>query len=283
MHDLDFFWLCLTALVAGAVNSIAGGGTLITFPALLAALTPMHGAAAGVLANATSTVALVPGSFAAAWGYRRQLSDARRWLVLLIAPSLVGGVIGSLLLTRLDPAYFDALVPWLILTATLLLLVDSVRRRKSPVEVRSQYSGRTIVGLIAFQLVVSVYGGYFGAGIGILMLAALAMMGIGDINRMNAVKTVLTVCINGVSVVVFVCEGDVIARYALPMAAASILGGYLGAKLALRVHPRQVRVVVIAIGFALAGYFFYQKLHAGPAATSGQASTHELASRSACG
>jgi uncharacterized membrane protein YfcA len=109
------------------------------------------------------------------------------------------------------------------------------------------------------------------------------MMGIGDINRMNAVKTVLTVCINGVSVVVFVCEGDVIARYALPMAAASILGGYLGAKLALRVHPRQVRVVVIAIGFALAGYFFYQKLHAGPAATSGQASTHELASRCACG
>jgi hypothetical protein len=249
----------------------------------LAALTPVHGAAAGVLANATSTVALVPGSFAAAWGYRRQLSDARRWLILLIAPSLVGGVIGSLLLTRLDPAYFDALVPWLILTATLLLLVDSVRRRKSPVEVRSQYSGRTIVGLIGFQLVVSVYGGYFGAGIGILMLAALAMMGIGDINRMNAVKTVLTVCINGVSVVVFVWEGDVLFRYALPMAAASILGGYLGAKLALRVHPRQVRVVVIAIGFALAGYFFYQKLHAGPDATSGQASPHELASRSACG
>src|SRR5580704_6214683 len=283
MHDLNFFWLCLTALVAGAVNSIAGGGTLITFPALLAALTPVHGAAAGVLANATSTVALVPGSFAAAWGYRRQLSDARRWLVLLIAPSLVGGVIGSLLLTRLDPAYFDALVPWLILTATLLLLVDSVRRRKSPVEVRSQYSGRTIVGLIGFQLVVSVCGGYFGAGIGILMLAALAMMGIGDINRMNAVKTVLTVCINGVSVVVFVSEGDVLFRYALPMAAASILGGYLGAKLALRVHPRQVRVVVIAIGFALAGYFFYQKLHSGPAETSGQASTHELARQSACG
>jgi len=262
MHDLNFFWLCLTALIAGAVNSIAGGGTLITFPALLAALTPVHGAAAGVLANATSTVALVPGSFAAAWGYRRQLSDARRWLVLLIAPSLIGGVIGSLLLTRLDPAYFDALVPWLILTATLLLLIDSVRRRKSAVEVRSQYSGRSIVGLIAFQLVVAVYGGYFGAGIGILMLASLAMMGIGDINRMNAVKTVLTVCINGVSVVVFVLEGDVIARYALPMAAASILGGYLGAKLALRVHPRQVRVVVILIGFALAGYFFYQKFAA---------------------
>jgi uncharacterized protein len=277
MHDLNFFWLCLTALIAGAVNSIAGGGTLITFPALLAALTPVHGAAAGVLANATSTVALVPGSFAAAWGYRQQLSDARRWLALLIAPSLVGGVIGSLLLTRLNPAYFDALVPWLILTATLLLLIDSLRRRKSVVEVRSHYSGQAILGLIAFQLVVAVYGGYFGAGIGILMLASLAMMGIGDINRMNAVKTVLTVCINGVSVVVFVLEGDVVARYALPMAAASILGGYLGAKVALRVHPRQVRLVVIVIGFALASYFFYQKLNPGPATTSGNASAREFA------
>ncbi|HEV8003430.1 MAG TPA: sulfite exporter TauE/SafE family protein, partial [Planctomycetaceae bacterium] len=241
MHDFNFLWLCVTALIAGAVNSIAGGGTLITFPALLAALTPVHGASAAVLANATSTVALVPGSFAAAWGYRQKLRDARRWLALLIVPSLVGGVIGSLLLTRLSPAYFDALVPWLILTATLLLLIDSVRRRKPAGPERTEYSRRSIVGLVAFQLVVSIYGGYFGAGIGILMLASLAMMGIGDINRMNAVKTVLTVGINGVSVVVFLIGGDVLWQYALPMAAASILGGYLGAKLALRVHPRQVR------------------------------------------
>jgi uncharacterized membrane protein YfcA len=262
MHDYNFLWLCLTALIAGAVNSIAGGGTLITFPALLAALTPVYGSAAGVLANATSTVALVPGSFAAAWGYRRQLSDARHWIAFLIWPSLLGGVIGALLLTRLNPAYFDALVPWLILVATLLLLIDSLRRRKPQALERGQHSGRTIAGLIAFQLLVSIYGGYFGAGIGILMLAALAMMGIGDINRMNAVKTVLTVAINGISVVIFLIEGDVLLRYALPMAAASILGGYLGARLALRVHPRQVRVVVIAIGFALASYFFYQKLHA---------------------
>jgi uncharacterized membrane protein YfcA len=276
MHDLNLIWLCLTALIAGAVNSIAGGGTLITFPALLAALTPVHGAAAGVLANATSTVALVPGSFAAAWGYRRQLSDARRWLGLLIAPSLVGGVIGALLLTRLDPSYFDALVPWLILIATLLLLIDSVRRRK-PADASQgiHQSGWSLAGLVAFQLVVAIYGGYFGAGIGILMLAALAIMGIGDINRMNAVKTVLNVCINGISIVVFLAEGDVIARYALPMAAASILGGYLGAKVALRVHPRQVRVVIIAIGFALAGYFFYQKLHSGLAGDSGQTSVRE--------
>jgi uncharacterized protein len=267
MHDSNFFWLCLSALVAGGVNSIAGGGTLITFPALLAILTPIHGAAAGVLANATSTVALVPGSFAGAWGYRHQLGEARRWLAILIVPSLVGGVIGSLLVTRLDPRYFDALVPWLILVATLLLLIDSVRRRKPGGPERDTHSPRSIVGLIGFQFVVAVYGGYFGAGIGILMLAALALMGIGDINRMNAVKTVLTVCINGVSVVVFLLEGDVLKKYALPMALASILGGYLGAKLALRVHPRQVRVFIVVIGFVLAGYFFYQRLHARSAET----------------
>jgi uncharacterized membrane protein YfcA len=266
MTSIELFWLCLSALVAGAVNSIAGGGTLITFPALLAILTPVYGPKAAVLANATSTVALVPGSFAAAWGYRRMLSDARRWLALLIVPSLVGGVIGSLLVTRLDARYFDALVPWLILAATMLLLVDSFRRRKAALSERDTHSIRSVVGLSAFQLVVSIYGGYFGAGIGILMLGALAIMGIGDINRMNAVKTVLTVCINGVSVVVFLAEGDVLPQFALPMAAASILGGYLGARLALRVHPRQVRFAVIAIGFSLATYFFYQKLETPPAA-----------------
>ncbi len=216
---------------------------------------------------------MVPGSFAAAWGYRQKLRDARRWLALLIAPSLVGGVIGSLLLTRLNAAYFDALVPWLILTATLLLLIDSVRRRKPAGPERTEYPRRSIVGLIAFQLVVSIYGGYFGAGIGILMLAALAMMGIGDINRMNAVKTVLTVCINGVSVVVFLLEGEVLKKYALPMAASSILGGYLGAKLALRVHPRQVRIFVILIGFTLASYYFYKKFNAPPAASNPPAQT----------
>ncbi len=113
-----------------------------------------------------------------------------------------------------------------------------MRRRKPAGPERTEHSRRSIVGLIAFQLGVSIYGGYFGAGMGILMLASLAMMGIGDINRMNAVKTVLTVGINGVSVVIFVLGGDVLWEYALPMAAASILGGYLGAKLALRVHPQ---------------------------------------------
>lgn len=261
MPDLSLVWLCLTALVAGAINAIAGGGTLLTFPALVAALTPLRGAAlAAVMANATSTAALVPGSMASAWGYRHKIDEARRWLLLLIGPSLVGGTVGSLLVTRLPARYFALLVPWLILTAALLLLADSVIPRRTPRGLEKKtHSPGAVVGLVLFQFVVSVYGGYFGAGIGILMLSSLALMGIGDINRMNAVKTVLTACINGVSVIVFMVDREIEWSYALPMALFAILGGYLGARLALRTHPRRVRWIVIAIGFSLAAYFFYQQ------------------------
>ncbi len=261
MYDLSLVWLCVTALLAGAINSVAGGGTLLTFPALLAALfhsqAPNVADAAAVFANATSTVALVPGSMAGAWGYRRQVAESHRWLLLLIGPSFLGGIVGSLLVTRLPPRYFAALVPWLILTAASLLLADTLRPRKTslPPE-RESYAGSSMAGLVLFQFGVSVYGGYFGAGIGILMLGALALMRIGDINRMNAVKTVLTSCINGVSVAVFAIDQKVIWEYALPMAVFAILGGYLGALGALRVQPRKVRWMVVGIGFALAAYFF---------------------------
>jgi uncharacterized membrane protein YfcA len=127
----DLIWLCLAALAAGAVNSIAGGGTLLTFPALLAGLSYLGSADAAVVANATSTVALVPGSLAGAWGYRREMKQARRWLYLLVGPSLAGGVIGALLVTRLDSSYFAALVPWLLLTAALLFLAESLLPNKA--------------------------------------------------------------------------------------------------------------------------------------------------------
>jgi uncharacterized protein len=261
MADFSLLWLCLTALLAGAVNAIAGGGTLLTFPALIAALTPLRGAAiAAVLANATSTAALVPGSMASAWGYRQKIGETRRWLVLLVGPSLIGGTLGSLLVTRLPAKYFAILVPWLILLAASLLLADAVIPRRKPHGTeRDTHSRGAIVGLVGFQFLVSVYGGYFGAGIGILMLSSLALMGIGDINRMNAVKTVLTACINGTSAVVFMADNKIEWAYALPMAVCAIIGGYFGARAALRVHPRRVRWIVIAIGFGLAAYFFYRQ------------------------
>jgi uncharacterized membrane protein YfcA len=250
--------LCLSALAAGAVNSLAGGGTLLTFPALIAALAPSLGRdEAAVVANATSTVALVPGSLAGAWGYRREIPGARRWLMLLAGPSVVGGVIGSLLVTRLDPKYFAELVPWLLLAAALVFLADTVMGRTRSVDrlERPPTRGAT-AALMLFQLGVGIYGGYFGAGIGILMISSLALMGVGDMHRMNALKTVLNACINGVSVVVFVGDGKVHWPFALPMTVAAIAGGYLGARLALRIEPRYVRWAVIGIGFGLAALYF---------------------------
>jgi len=256
----EFVWLCLAALAAGAVNSIAGGGTLLTFPALLAGLSPLGAADAAVIANATSTLALVPGSLAGAWGYRREMKRARRWLYLLIGPSLAGGVIGALLVTRLDAAYFAALVPWLLLTAALLFLAESLLPGRSAVDSRQRPpSAGAVTGILVFQLVVAVYGGYFGAGASILILSALAALRVGDVNQMNALKTVLGSCINGISVVVFIADQKVAWHFALPMAAAAILGGYLGARLALVIQPRYTKLLISTIGLGLAAYFFLRR------------------------
>jgi uncharacterized protein len=256
----DYFFLCVVAVVAGAVNSIAGGGTLLTFPALVAALgsTP----AAAVIANATSTVALVPGSVAALLGYRREIRDGRFWALLLLAPSLLGGLLGSRLVVVLPAQWFAAAVPWLILTAALLFLLQP--RIAAWTGIGKAHAGthsrRLIFGAVVFQFFVAIYGGYFGAGIGILMLSALAMLGLDDIHRMNAVKTLLAVAINGVSVLVFVDAGAVNWPYALAMAASASVGGYLGARTARRIDKRAVRAIVVAIGFGMAGYYFYRQL-----------------------
>jgi uncharacterized protein len=247
-----WLWLCLSALAAGVINALAGGGTLLTFPTLLTVVTP-------VVANATSTVALVPGSVASVWGYRREIRNVYRWVVLLSPPSLAGGVTGSLLVTRLDPRYFDALVPWLILTASLLFLAQPLVVRLCGVQHKQPPSRRAVVGVVVFQFFVAVYGGYFGAGIGILTLSALGLMGVGDMHEMNAIKTAVAALINGVSVVVFVWEGKVNYSYAGPMAVAAVVGGYLGARVARRTRPAFVRWIAIGIGFALAAYFFYQR------------------------
>jgi uncharacterized membrane protein YfcA len=250
--------LVISALAAGVMNALAGGGTLLTFPALLLALPP--GADSQVIANATSTVALVPGSAAGAWGFRRELGSVRHWIRLLLLPSLVGGLIGSLLVTRLPAHFFAILVPWLILTATLLFLLQPTITRLFGIgrpHAEPQPAAR--VAVVLFQFLVAVYGGYFGAGIGILMLSSLSLMGLGDIHRMNAAKTFLAVCINGVSVVVFVAEGKVDWWYAAVMAAAAIAGGYLGAAYGRKLPRALVRWLVIAIGFGLAAKFFYQQ------------------------
>jgi uncharacterized protein len=240
------------ALAAGAINSIAGGGTVLTFPALLTALPPVY-------ANATSTVSLLPGSTAGAWGFRREVHSVRKQLVYLIPPSIFGGVLGAYLVV-LFPAKFDRIFPWLMLTATLLFLLQQPLQRRFGTPQSPEHARPFLPFIIACQFLIAFYGGYFGAGIGILMLSTLGFMGFADIHRVNGAKTVLSSIINAVSVVIFVADGLVVWALAIPMGMAAVVGGYAGARLARRLSKETVRRVVIAIGLSVTVYFFWKQL-----------------------
>jgi uncharacterized membrane protein YfcA len=276
---LTFGVLVAAAFAAGIINSVAGGGTLLTFPALVAVLAATHGENAEAWANATSTVALLPGSFAGAWAYRKEYAEARSFALKLLPPSVVGGLVGSLLVVMF-PKAFGPLVPWLILTAALLFLVQHplnrflAKRREAAANLTGdlrhgvklepirEARRRQVVLIIAFQFLVAVYGGYFGAGIGILMLTALGFMGVQSIHHANGVKTLLAGVINGVTVVVFFFGGLVDWPIAGVMAAAAIAGGYTGARVARRLPAAYVRWVVIVIGFTLSGYYLWKQFGA---------------------
>jgi uncharacterized membrane protein YfcA len=232
------------------MNSVAGGGTLLTFPALIAAgLSPL-------IANATSTVALLPASLSSALGYREELAGSRRWAVGLAVPSLVGGGLGALLLLHTSNATFNRIVPWLVLGATMLFVLQRPLLRwirgGTPMLLTDQDLGARSPAppMLAAQLLVGVYGGYFGAGIGILMLAALGFMGFSNIHRMNGLKNWGAFCMNLVAAVTFAVSGIVDWPVALSMAVGSIAGGYVGARAAQRVPQGVVRGVVMALGTA---------------------------------
>jgi uncharacterized membrane protein YfcA len=254
-----YTFLCVSAFLAGVMNSVAGGGTLLTFPALLTALRPLFGDAAAAVANATSTVALLPGSFAGAAGYRTELAASRRFVLRMLAPSLLGGLLGAWLLSQ-DKEAFAKLVPWLILTAAVLFLLQQPIARWMRTHRPDHEPGPLgQAALLAAQFLIAVYGGYFGAGIGILMLTALGFMGVGDMHRMNAVKTFLAATINASSLVVFIPSGLVYWPLAGVLAGAAIVGGYAGARVARRLPAAVVRWVVIVIGFGLAAYYFARR------------------------
>lgn len=238
---MQFLILFLAAFVAGAVNSVAGGGTLLTFPTLLSIGVPP------IMANATSTVALVPGSFSAFYGYRDEMRDSRREVLLFAVPSVIGGIIGALFVDRVGDRTFAALVPWLIFGATLLFAIQPVVKRWLE-HVTPHDPAKRAPFVVVFQLVVAVYGGFFGAGMGILMLAALGFLGVRGIHRMNGVKNLAAVCINGVAAITFAVLGRVNWAYASLMAIAAVLGGLIGAGAAKRMGERNVRRLVIAIG-----------------------------------
>jgi uncharacterized membrane protein YfcA len=248
---LNYALLIASAFLAGVINTIAGGGTLLTFPSLIC-----FGGLSEVMANGTSTVALVPGSLSGAWGYRRELGAAGPWLRLLFLPSLAGGVIGSLLVIAW-PNAFAILIPWLLLTASLLFLFQpQLSRLVKPGGDSGLPSSGLCAVVVLFQLAVAIYGGYFGAGIGILMITSLGTMGLGDIHRINAVKAILAAVINGVSIVVFVAYRQVHYPFAAVMAIGAIAGGLTGAAVGRRLPRLLVRWFVIAVGLALSAYYF---------------------------
>ncbi|MBN9522473.1 TSUP family transporter [bacterium] len=241
--------LAAAAFLAGALNSIAGGGTLLTFPALTAVVSP-------AVANATSTIALFPGSIAGSLGYRAELAPSRRFLKRMLLPSVLGGFVGAWLVGQ-DQSAFAVLVPWLILTAALLFVGQAPVARWLKAHKPDHEPGpRGQLALVACQFLIAVYGGYFGAGIGILMLTTLGFMGVGDIHRMNAVKTFLAAAINGATVIVFIHDGLVNWELAAPMVVSAVLGGYTGARVARRLPVAVVRYAVIVIGFSLAAFYF---------------------------
>ncbi len=235
------------AVIAGAINSIAGGGTLISFPALLwIGRDP-------IVANATNTVALWPGSFAGMVGFRRELASVRRWLLLLTIPALAGGIVGALLLLHTPSPVFERIVPLLILGATILLAAQEMITRKLGVIARAHEHPTMgwVTFVFVFQFLVGIYGGYFGAGMGILMLAALGLIGLTDMHQMNGLKNLLAICINGIAAVYFAISGAVSWHDGLLMAAGAIVGGYFGARIAHRFGRRFVRRAVVFIGFAM--------------------------------
>jgi len=244
-HELIAFG---AAFLAGAINSVAGGGTLVSFPALIWLGLP------STIANATSTVAIWPGSLGGMIGFRDNLRGMERRMYALIAPSLVGGIAGAMLLRLTPTSVFDRLVPLLILFATCLFMAqDAVQRMlKIGSDTGAPRSSRWFAGALAFQLVVALYGGYFGAGLGIMMLAALSIIGLTDIHQMNGLKNLLALCINGVAALYFVAKGMVYWPDVIVMAIGAIAGGVGGAGIAKRLGRVTVRRVVVAVGLVMA-------------------------------
>jgi uncharacterized membrane protein YfcA len=243
MSPTGLLWLILASFGTGAVNAVAGGGTLISFPALVALGLPP------VAANATNTIALVPGSLASAWAYRHDLRTHRHLMRRFLLPSVAGGLLGATLVLGAPERVFELVVPWLVLGATLLILLKNRlwRHLKSkPADAHSKRFGASIAILL-----MAVYGGYFGAGIGIITLAVLSLTAELHIHEMNGIKTLIASTVNGTAAVFFLARGTANVKTAAIMSIGMILGGYFGAKVARKTPGKLVERLVVAIGFAM--------------------------------
>lgn len=245
------FLLFSTAFIAGGLNSVAGGGSFITFPTIL--FTGMN----PIAANATNNTAIWVAALSSAGAYRKDLGIPRRQLVLLCGVSLIGGIIGSIALLYTSPDVFRELIPYLLLFATVIFTFGNSFRAWFQ---RHKPSSETppLLRLMLAQLGIAIYGGFFGAGLGILMLATLAFLGIKSIHSMNAFKTFLGSCINGIAIVPFLFAGVIAWHQVIVMAIGGSLGGYLCAHYARKLEPELIRRFVIVVAVSMTAYFFVQ-------------------------
>jgi uncharacterized membrane protein YfcA len=245
-------FLFLAGAIGGALNAVAGGGSFIAFPALLFTGVPP------IPANATNTIALWTAAAASGGAYRKRLDVPRRVMIPLLAASLAGGLAGAFLLLKTPAHTFMRVLPWLTLGATLLFAFGKKLAGGRQSIIEHEASGAALAGATLFQLAVAVYGGYFGGGMGIVMLAMLAALGMTDIHAMNALKSVMGFVINGVAVVTFIIAGAVYWKHGIVMIVGAILGGYLGAHYAMKMPQVWVRNFVVLVGAGMTAYFFWK-------------------------
>jgi hypothetical protein len=248
--------LFLAAALGGALNSVVGGATFVIFPALIFAGVP------AVMANATSSVVVWPAGLAGAFAYREDIKLPRNVMLALASSSVMGGGFGAWLLMHTPGAAFVHLVPWLLLFAsTLFSLGGTLAAGLGSPAFGVPHKGATIAALAAAQLIISIYGGYFGAGMGILMLAAYAFGGVGNIHAMNGVRSVLGLLINGVAIAWFISARAIAWRPGLIMVVGAVITGYAGAVIARRIEPKTVRRFVMLVAWAMTIYFFVKTYH----------------------
>ena len=238
--------LLAAGFLAGAMNAIAGGGSFVTFPVLVYLGLPP------TIANATSTVALFPGTVASTWAYRSGLAGvAGVRLPLLLALSLIGGLFGAILLLITPGAAFDMVIPWLLLFATLVFAGGRELARAAVGRIRI---GRGVFLIVQFAI--SVYGGYFGGAVGLMMLAVWSLLDDADVKSMAPARMLLVSAANGMAVLCFIAAGAVRWAELAPMALAAILGGYAGARAARFIPAPVIRIFVLALSATVAAAFF---------------------------
>lgn len=258
-HPLFMVVLFVAGAAGGALNSVAGGGSFIVFPTMLFAGVPP------VAANATTAVALWPAGLASIGPYREHMPRERRTLVVLALMAALGGGVGAKLLLFTSDQTFARILPLLMLTAAAIFTFGPrLTRRGARSEGGDRPSRRSGTLSLVFgatvQLLISTYGGYFGGGMGIMMLATFTLMGMTHIHEMNALKVVMSLLINGVALVAFIMAGKVVGAAAVPVALGSIVGGWSGAALARRVDPKHVRKLVLVVAWSLTAWFFYRQI-----------------------